>query len=58
MEDGKFLHPNDTTDPVFAEALREAVAAGVTVLAVDCHVTEDTMTIQKAVPVQLSQTRQ
>ena len=58
MEDVKFLHPNDTTDPVFAEALREAVAAGVTVLAVDCHVTEDTMTIQKAVPVQLSQTRQ
>lgn len=47
----KYLHPNDTTDPDFGKALREAAEAGVQVLAVDCTVTEDTMTIQNPVPV-------
>ena len=49
----KYLHPNDATDPAFGKALREAAAAGVQVLAVDCQVTEDSMTIGKFVPVQL-----
>ena len=53
MEDVKYLHPNDVTDPAFGTALREAAAAGVRVLAVDCHITEDTMVIGKAVPVKL-----
>jgi sugar fermentation stimulation protein A len=43
--------PNDGTDPQFGSALREAAAAGVTVLAMDCQVTVDSMTIQNPVPV-------
>ena len=53
MADVRYLHPNDVTDPAFGKALREAAAAGVQVLAVDCTVTEDTMTIGNFVPVQL-----
>lgn len=53
MSDVNYLHPNDATDPDFAAALREAAASGVQVLAVDCLVTEDTMTIRNAVPVVL-----
>ena len=51
MADVKYLHPNDATDPGFGAALREAAANGVQVLAVDCHVTVDSMTIGKEVPV-------
>lgn len=54
MSDVRYLHPNDATDPAFDKALREAAAAGVEVLAVDCAVTEDTMTIGNFVPVELS----
>ena len=53
MSDVQYLHPNDTTDPAFGKALREAAAAGVQILAVDCIVTEDSMTIEKFVPVKL-----
>ena len=53
MADVKFLHPNDATDPAFAEALRQAAAAGVQILAMDCSVTEDTMTIRLPVLVRL-----
>ena len=53
MTDVQYLHPNDATDPNFGHALREAAAAGVQVLAVDCTVTEDAMTIGKPVPVVL-----
>lgn len=53
MGDVKYLHPNDVTDPKFGAALREAAANGVQVLAVDCHVTEDTMEIRNPVPVKL-----
>lgn len=47
------LHPNDATDPEFGRALRQAAAQGVRILAVDCAVTEDTMTIGEFVPVEL-----
>ena len=53
MSDVKYLHSNDGTDPAFGNALREAAAAGVQVLAVDCSVTEDSMTIRNFVPVEL-----
>ena len=53
MSDVKYLHPNDVTDPNFSKALREASAAGVQVLAVDCVITEDSMTIDSFVPVVL-----
>ena len=51
MKDVKYLHPNDGTDPDFGAALRQAVAVGVNVLAVDCKVTPDTMFISDAVDV-------
>lgn len=53
MADVKYLHPNDATDPDFGAALREAVAAGVKVLAMDCHVTPDTMALRTPVEVRL-----
>ena len=53
MSDVNYLHPNDATDPAFGKALREAAAAGVQVLAVDCTITEDSMTIGKFVSVRL-----
>ena len=53
MADVRYLHPNDATDPNFGTALREAAANGVQVLAMDCDVTVDSMTIRKAVPVLL-----
>ena len=53
MEDIEYLHPNDDTDPAFGNALRDAHAAGVEILAMDCTVTEDTMVIGKTVPVVL-----
>lgn len=54
MSDVRYLYPNDATDPAFGKALREAAATGVEVLALDCAVTEDTMTIGNFVPVELS----
>ena len=53
MENVRYLRPNDETDPAFGKALRDAAAAGVRILAVDCTVTPDTMTAGKAVPVRL-----
>ena len=53
MADVKYIHPNDTTDPAFGKALREAAEAGVAVLAMDCAVTEDTMALRLPVLVKL-----
>ena len=53
MSDVKYLHPNDTTDPAFGAALREAHRAGVEILAYDCAVAEDTMEIRTPIPVML-----
>ena len=53
MEDVKYLHPNDKTDPSFGTALREAAASGVQILAVTCQVTADEMKISGSVPVHL-----
>jgi len=53
MADVCYLHPNDATDPAFGKALREAAAAGVKILAMDCTVTEDTMEIRQTVEVRL-----
>ena len=53
MTDVKHLHPNDDTDPEFGKALRDAAAAGVQVLAMDCAITADTMEIQNPVEVKL-----
>ena len=53
MADVKYLHPNDGTDPGFAQALRQAAKAGVQVMAMDCDVTPDCMILRKAIPVKL-----
>lgn len=53
MADVSYLHPNDTTDPAFGVALREAQKAGVHILAMDCLVTEHSMAIQSPVPIVL-----
>ena len=53
MEDVRYLHPNDATDPAFGAALREAAENGVTVLVMDCRVAPDEMVIRRAVEVRL-----
>lgn len=53
MEGVEYLHPNDATDPAFGQALREAAAAGVKLLAMDCRVTKDTMTLRAPVRIVL-----
>ena len=53
MENVQYLHPNDVTDPAFGKALRDAAAAGVEILAMDCLVAPDTMTINNPVEVRL-----
>ena len=47
------LIPNDATHPQFGDALRDAVSAGVNIKAVDCIVTEDSMTADKEITVEL-----
>ena len=51
MADVICLHPNDATDPAFGQALRQASEEGVTVLAMDCKVTETEMTLRSPVKV-------
>lgn len=53
MENVKYLHPNEETDPAFAAALRQAAQAGVEVLAVQCQIQPGNMTINGAVDVRL-----
>lgn len=53
MQDVKYLHPNDATDPAFGAALREAAAAGVHLLAMDCAVTPGTITLRQPVEIKL-----
>lgn len=53
MEHVAYLHPNDQTDPAFGQALREAAKAGVQILAMDCSVTQNSMTIHQPIPIQL-----
>lgn len=43
--------PNEKTHPEFKEALKKALAAGVHILAYDCQVTENSMTVDQPVPV-------
>ena len=53
MDGVSYLHPNDATDPAFGKALREAANTGVTLLAMDCRVTPDTMAIHNSVRIEL-----
>ncbi|MBE6598769.1 MAG: DNA/RNA nuclease SfsA [Ruminococcaceae bacterium] len=47
------FRPNDAMHKAFGDALREAHAAGVAVLAADCVVTEDSITVDSPVEVNL-----
>ena len=51
MQDVQYLHPNDATDPAFSAALRASAQAGVEILAMDCAVTPDSMSLRQSVPV-------
>ena len=53
MENVRYLHPNDATDPGFGQALRNAAEAGVQIVALDCRVTPGSMILNKSLPVVL-----
>ena len=53
MKNVRYLHPNDATDPAFGAALREADVSGVQLLALDCAVTHNSMTIGSPVEIRL-----
>lgn len=53
MEGVRYFIPNFVTHPAFAEALKKAARAGVEILAYDCKVTPDSLTINQPVEVRL-----
>ena len=53
MTDVKWFEPNDTTHRAFGDTLRRAAGAGVHVLAVDCTVTPDSLSVRRPVEVRL-----
>lgn len=53
MDQVKYLEPNRITHPEFAEAMADAEKAGVTILAVTCEVTEDTVIANERIPVKI-----
>ena len=55
MKDVRYFTPNMDTQPEFCQALKRAKAAGVHILAYDCHVTADNIEIADPVPVILEQ---
>lgn len=54
MKDVTGFSPHNEIHPAFGEALIRAREAGVTLMAYDCLVTEDAMTIDRPVPIFLS----
>lgn len=53
MEGVSRFEPNWATHPAFGQALVQAQSAGVNVMAVDCRVSEDSLSIRQSVPVNL-----
>ena len=53
MEECKYFTPNQATDSLFANTLREVAAKGVKVCCVNCHVGEDRLSINTFVDVVL-----
>ena len=51
MEHILSVSPNDDTHPAFGAALRQAAKSGVRVLAYDCAVTPESITLRRPVPV-------
>jgi len=54
MRNVRYFTPNTRTHPEFAKALIAAEGAGVTVTALDCAVTENSLTVGTPVPIKLS----
>jgi sugar fermentation stimulation protein A len=54
MKDVKYFMPNNKTHSAFGEALVAAEKAGVKIIALDCVVTKNSLTIDKSVPVKLA----
>lgn len=54
MKDVLYLEPNWTTHPAFGEALQYAASQGVQVLALDCRVTEDSISAADPVEVRIN----
>ena len=53
MENVRWFAPNDVTHPEFGQALRRAAQAGVEILAMDCAVTPQSLTMGKSVPIRV-----
>ncbi|AKN33168.1 XRE family transcriptional regulator [Clostridium carboxidivorans P7] len=53
MENVNYFSPNDTMDKAFSDALRFAEKNGVHVMAYNCKVGEDFITLYKSIPVKL-----
>ena len=53
MDDILYFEPNRATDPSFADALKDAKAAGVNILAYTCSVTPDSMELKDPAEVRL-----
>lgn len=51
FDDVKSFSPNDVTHRAFGDALRNAYNKGVSIQAVNCNVSPDTMTIKKNIPI-------
>lgn len=55
MKGIRAFRPNDETHPAFGQALREAQAAGVHILVMDCIVTPDSLTIDQPIALDLTE---
>ena len=55
MKGARYFTPNMDTHPAFGEALRGAASRGVHILAYDCEVTPDSITLDASVPVVLGE---
>ena len=55
MEGMRSFSPNDETHKAFGDALRRAAKKGVTVLAVECCITKDSVKAVRAVPIDLKE---
>lgn len=53
MKDVKYFEPNNVTHEAFGKALRDAEEVGVHILAYDCNVTKDTMSLGESVIIRL-----
>lgn len=53
MKGVKVFKPNDERHRAFGDALRDVSSKGVRVMAIDCVVTEDTLTIDKSIEIEL-----